>query len=211
MTPQLQQAIKLLQLSTLDLQHEVQEAIENNPMLEMAEEDSESDAQDKTDSSEQESPETAESPGISVNGESSETEVDEEWKKESIPDDLPVDTSWDDVYQSAPTSSTPSQSEDYSMDFRTPASETLQEHLLWQLNLTPMSDKDNLIGEAIVDAVNLDGMLTSSLEDIHSGFNPEMEIDLDEVQAVDAQVAEGIAGAAVLRWQRAALEGREPA
>ncbi len=198
MTPQLQQAIKLLQLSTLDLQLEIQQAIESNPMLELIEEDSDDTEADKDDTASTSSQEAETAPSDSNNPESApanassdesgegtgDLTIDEQWQSENIPDDLPVDTSWDDIYSNAPASGAPAGSEDFASDYQQVASETLQEHLLWQLNLTPMSDTDNLIAISLIDGIQPDGMLTASLEDILSGFDPEMEIELDEVQAV---------------------------
>src|SRR5210317_1324112 len=88
MTPQLQQAIKLLQLSTIDLQQEIQEALDTNPMLEVQEGSSESDAAqaDGLNGHETDTP----------RGDSSENDVSA--LSDDIPDELPVDTQWEDVY-----------------------------------------------------------------------------------------------------------------
>src|SRR5690625_2687040 len=104
MTPQLQQAIRLPQLSTLDLQQEIQEAFDSNPILEVEEPHDggpthSNDATNTTSTQERESEPEPTAP--TADGEDS-----GEWN-ESIPDELPVDTSWDDIYQSAPTSSGP--------------------------------------------------------------------------------------------------------
>jgi len=208
MTPQLQQAIKLLQLSTLDLQLEIQEAIESNPMLELLEDENENE-QLETDSSDNDSlagDNSEDSPAPNTEDTLTDSEtlssqqsaeedfdpavgstdlpIDEQWKKENIPEDLPVDTSWDDIYSSAPPSGASSGSDDFAADYQSVASETLQEHLLWQLNLTPMSDTDNLIAVALIDGIQPDGMLSVSLDDILCSFDPEMGIELDEIQAV---------------------------
>lgn len=191
MTPQLQQAIKLLQLSTLDLQQEIQQALESNPMLDVNEEQ---EAERKADS-EQEKVKTEEvdfSNNVEAKTETVEVEgpnADSEWQ-ENIPEDLPVDTQWDDVYQSS-TPSTPNSSqatssnEDFDFDSRNSVTESLQDHLLWQLNLTRMSDIDRSIAMAIIDAVDDNGRLTLSAEQLHNSFikdNPDIE--LDEVVAV---------------------------
>jgi len=232
MTPQLQQAIRLLQLSTLDLQQEIQEALDSNPMLEVedsfdspAPTNSEFDEGDYARSQEVSAPESTgddsfsnssdsysasgednygessygdEGFGESSFGESeSYTEVDNyagtddysesatEWN-EAIPSDLPVDTSWDDVYQTAQTSGTSNfDNEDSDFESRRAANDSLYDHLMWQLNLTPMSDRDRIIAMAIIDAVEPSGMLSVTLEDIHSGLISEWEdLELDEVEAV---------------------------
>jgi RNA polymerase sigma-54 factor len=70
---------------------------------------------------------------------------------------------------------------------RNSPTETLNDHLLWQLNLTPFSDRDRFIAESIIDSIDVDGYLRSDIEDIHQGlFNEEDEdpVELDEVAAV---------------------------
>src|SRR5690606_3010993 len=125
MTPQLQQAIRLLQLSTLDLQQEIHQALESNPMLEIDESwdgagsdadlsdgDSSYDRADSSDFSEPVSlPQESESlsyeseqdlyrelPSTDSSYESSDD--GSQWD-ESIPEQLAVDTSWDDIYQNS--------------------------------------------------------------------------------------------------------------
>ena len=133
MTPQLQQAIRLLQLSTLDLQQEIHEALESNPMLELdegAEEEDRRIAELNNDAN------SAKPDNQETTNQSAQNGEELSWQ-DQIPNDLAVDSNWDDVYQP----STASQSYDGdSLDFesRNTAVETLQDHLLWPLNLTPM-------------------------------------------------------------------------
>ncbi|VUD59957.1 RNA polymerase sigma-54 factor [Thalassocella blandensis] len=200
MTPQLQQAIRLLQLSTLDLQAEIQEALDSNPMLEINEDSEGGNSSDGDTESAGER--TSESGEIRDNTmESQEKNLEEpaparereedtpdgEWS-EDIPTDLAVDTDWDDVYQaSSSSSSTSSRADGEDIDFesRRTTTDTLQDHLRWQLNLTPMSDLDREIGEAIIDAVEPSGMLGQSIEEIHSGMQTaHEELEEDEVVAV---------------------------
>ena len=182
MTPQLQQAIRLLQLSTLELQTEIQEALDSNLMLEIEEESSETDNtsnNESTPSTEEETPATDDS------GETlSETSAAGE---SEIPDDLPVDSSWDDIYDNiaAPSSSnTNSGSDNREYEFSGNTEESLHQHLNWQMQLTPFSDTDRAIAEFIIDAINDDGYLSISLEDIHQALGNDLEIDLDEIEAV---------------------------
>lgn len=205
MTPQLQQAIRLLQLSTLDLQQEIQDALDSNPMLEVVEEDGSGngEAQDLNDKDYADLSDHQHA----VNGDdylrnnSSDTAVESrsndapdrsdvelasnEWNND-IPSDLPVDTSWDDIYQpSSPVSSGSYDSEDYDFEARRTMTESLQDHLQWQLNLTPMSERDLLIASAIIDAVEPSGILSISTEEIYAGLvNTLEELEFDEVQAV---------------------------
>ena len=191
MTPQLQQAIRLLQLSTMELQQEIQQTLESNPLLELEEEFEESPvdadvettlAEELTDSLELTGLEDA--PSAEMTGELNEfediagvTDYDGD-----IPDDIPVDSTWDDL----PAANTSPGAGESTIDFeaRNSADTTLTDHLLWQLNLTPMSDRDQVIALAIIDAIHPDGLLMMSLEDICSGFDPLLDIELDEVEAV---------------------------
>jgi RNA polymerase sigma-54 factor len=188
MTPQLQQAIKLLQLSTLDLQQEIQQALDSNPMLDV-QDDNEAEPVKNGDAKNNEEVDFSDNttPKAADNNETEGPTADSEWQ-DNIPEDLPVDTQWDDVYQSsAPASSASSaaDSSDYDFDSRNSVTESLQDHLMWQLNLTRMSDLDRSIGMAIIDAIDDNGRLTQSVNELHSSFasdNPD--IDEDEVVAV---------------------------
>lgn len=182
MTPQLQQAIKLLQLSTLDLQQEIHQALESNPMLELIEEDEVKESQSDVNTQQEVKSDTAPSEEASDGDYQTSDETD--WQ-DNIPTDLAVDSNWDDIYpNSQPSSSSSFDSESADFESRNTAEETLQDHLHWQLNLTPLSEKDLSIGYAIIDAIDANGMLTVDVESIHSGFDVELEIELDEVTAV---------------------------
>ncbi len=194
MTPQLQQAIRLLQLSTLDLQQEIQEALESNPMLEVTEAEETSGDKESSDNSTQEAPPTAEQTQQEKEFEPSDTDANAEGEwQENIPEDLPVDTQWDDIYQSSapPSSSTATERDDSYFDSQIDNSETLQEHLLWQLNLTPMSDLDRTIAHAIIDSVEPSGLLSTTIEDIYDGLKNEGSRDVaGETAAEDAEHSE---------------------
>lgn len=187
MTPQLQQAIRLLQLSSLDLQQEVQEALEANPMLEMSDEGDDDYAPSSHDSSGDSDdapavtiPEPVELDSIEHHGHDGE---EGNWN-EQIPSELPVDTQWDDVYQTSASSLPSNDDEDWDFTSRTGTGETLQSHLEWQLNLIPLSDTDHQIALALIDGIGPDGYLSESLEDILSSLDPELEVELDEVEMV---------------------------
>ncbi|WP_211825993.1 RNA polymerase factor sigma-54 [Kistimonas asteriae] len=185
MTPQLQQAIRLLQLSTLDLQQEIQQAIESNPLLEQEEGSPESNASEESNSQEDDAGNetglTDFSAGEKTEKPSEDAESQEEWS-EQIPSDLPVDSGWDDIYQSSSSGQGERSDDDFTS--RSSAPDSLQDHLEWQLNLTPMSDTDRLIGIAIIDAINNDGYLTCPLEDILEGMEPALELELDEIEVM---------------------------
>ncbi|MEY1662663.1 RNA polymerase factor sigma-54 [Isoalcanivorax beigongshangi] len=144
MTPQLQQAIRLLQLSTLDLRQEIQEAIETNPLLEL-DEDAPLDAPEHDDDAVSE-----------VSG-----------ADDAVLDDYDsqVDVDWDDVYTEAPSAGAPPDDEQ-DWEQRTGSHASLEDHLLWQLNLARMSDSDRLIAYAIIEALDERGYLIAALDDI---------------------------------------------
>ena len=222
MTPQLQQAIRLLQLSAMDLQREIQEALETNPMLEEESEGGDgleaataedpgpteggfgdasrdnaddfspyaidagdlrpdSDHTDRRDSG----PITADSDGGML-AEPEAPGVDRELAR-PIPEELPVDSDWDDVFQPAAAQADPATGGGDrfpDIDNNRGAEETLQDHLLWQLNLTPLSDTERLIALAIIHAVNPDGMLEADIDELLGSFASQLGIDADDVLRV---------------------------
>jgi len=184
MTPQLQQAIRLLQLSTLDLQQEIQEALESNPMLERQEDGDDFDNTDPmADNAENKPTSDVQDNSFQETTASAENLEDGEWN-ERIPNELPVDTAWEDIYQTSASSLPSNDDDEWDFTTRTSAGESLQSHLLWQLNLAPMSDTDRLIAVTLIDSINNQGYLEDSLEEICAGFDPELDIELDEAEAV---------------------------
>ena len=182
MTPQLQQAIRLLQLSTMELSMEVQQVLESNMMLEVDEDDGS--APEKTSESDQANTET-ETPS------SSEQETpDREVGKEDIPEELAVDSEWEDTYDTTTSLSTPASGEFSGQDFeniRNAATETLADHLQWQVEMSILNETDKAIALAIVDAIDKDGYLNASLEEIHQTLvmdNTDLQVDADEIEAV---------------------------
>ncbi|QIR13508.1 RNA polymerase factor sigma-54 [Shewanella aestuarii] len=181
MTPQLQQAIRLLQLSSLELQQEIQQALDSNPLLEMEDEFSPLNTEKSKDQSDTDFNEVSVS---AVERDTSNVDTAESLTKEQLPDELPMDTSWDEVYTASPMSGSGSgnlPSDD--MPFQGETSEGLYEHLEWQKNLTPFSETDLAIATAIIDAIDDTGYLTQSTEDILEAMGDE-NIELDEVEAV---------------------------
>ena len=179
MTPQLQQAIRLLQLSTLELQTEIQEALDSNLMLEVDEDNNETDNLSQNDAAEADN---------TASDEGGENLVETSAAGESeIPEELPVDTSWDDIYDNIATPTAPgsgSSNETREFEYSGNTEESLHEHLQWQMQMTPFSDTDRAIAEFIIDAINDDGYLSMNLEDIHQALGEELEIDEDEIEAV---------------------------
>jgi len=183
MTPQLQQAIKLLQLSTLDLQQEIQQVLDSNMMLEVEDEDYSSSEQkiveNKVDVSDQ------------IKSEGSQTD---------IPDELPTDSSWDDVFESVQMGTAAVPDNDFP-DFETQRSkaENLQDHLIWQMEMLPFSERDRALAVAIIDAIDNSGLLGTTVEDIHQSMSLELEeLELEEVYATLHRIQQfdppGVAG-----------------
>ncbi|RKZ86787.1 MAG: RNA polymerase factor sigma-54 [Gammaproteobacteria bacterium] len=172
MTPQLQQAIRLLQLSSLELQTEIQEALETNPLLEVEENidfDNNTSSQDDAD-------ESIENASKDVS----------QLEHTDIPDELPVDSQWEDTFDSPPVAmqSQPAAMSGPERDNEDESSNSLQEHLLWQMRLTPFSDLEHAIATIIIDSIEDDGYLKSSLEDIQQSLGKEYPAELDEIEAV---------------------------
>ena len=208
MTPQLQQAIRLLQLSTLDLQTEIQEALESNPLLDVDESSPDNDSNDsgngqsdstsKTDNDQNldfsKSQDTQDTQ--SSNNNADDSSVDLEGKE--MPNELPVDSDWDTMFDGAagPSSSGGSfDDDDFDYDSRNTAPESIYDNLMWQLNLTPMSDMDRMIAMAIIEGINPKGYLTQSVEEIRDGVLAQQDVVADlvrlqqeELQAMDIQL-----------------------
>lgn len=169
MTPQLQQAIRLLQLSSLELQHEVQEVLDSNMMLELDEGDENSE----------------ESTSLEVNQNNVDQSDDDSPDVENIPDDLPVDSVWEDIYEgNVIYPKSVNNSTQFLFENQGSSEKTLRDHLLWQLNVTPTSETDKAIAIAIIDALDDDGYLTCELKDIQESVGSNLEIELDEIESV---------------------------
>ncbi|MGR8950879.1 MAG: RNA polymerase factor sigma-54 [Gammaproteobacteria bacterium] len=169
MTPQLQQAIRLLQMSTLDLQHEIEQALESNMMLELGEDENTQQPMEPI-------PEKKIDTSDTITSEGSQSE---------IPDELPLDSSWDDIFDATPDWSGNENADELDFESQRCKSSTLLDHLLWQLDLTKFSERDHAIALAIIDSINEDGYLTCAIDDIFEGLQDQLDdVELDEVQAV---------------------------
>ena len=203
MTPQLQQAIRLLQLSSLELQSEIQEILESNPLLETSEENEEANNNEKSADSQDASETGNESQNsdaeAKTNNEeyndsqeaagSGEGDIDTSSDVAEIPDDLPVDSNWEDTYDYAPSRASGDDSEQRNYEQSGNTSESLAQHLEWQMLLTPFSETDNAIATAIIDSIDHNGYLSTPIEDICASLNenPELDEELveeDEVESV---------------------------
>ena len=179
MTPQLQQAIKLLQLSTLDLQLEIQEALDSNPLLEV-DDTSDNDTIEK-------SKLDAEADAAATASTDTSMDTNEALEKNELPDELPIDSTWDEYYSASSAPAPGPASSDDEQIFQGETTDNIQDHLLWQMRLTPFSDVDRAIAIAIIDSIDESGYLTVTVEDILQSVNTEdMEepVEVDEIECV---------------------------
>ena len=192
MTPQLQQAIRLLQLSSMELELEVQQVLDSNMMLELEDEETREtfdfNAEGATPANKGESTEFE---GGDGDGPEEELGVP---TSDNIPEDLPVDSEWDEIFDNTLTATGPASGHEDGGEFDNVrgSSGSLREHLLWQVNLLQLSELDRAVAVALVDAINDDGYLEASLEEIrdavNAGEDAEDSVELDEVAAVLKQI-----------------------
>ncbi len=175
MTPQLQQAIKLLQLSSTELEQEIQEVLDSNPLLERAEE-AQSDSENITDNSTE----------VKSEKESTEKNLSDS-ANETIPEEMSIDADWDEIYDPEWKTSKNNELSNNASDFietMHSAEQGLHEHLMWQVDMANLSFQDKEIAKLIIDYLDDDGYLTESLEDIHQSLKDILLIDFDEVEAI---------------------------
>jgi len=155
LSPQLQQAIRLLQLNRIELREYIQEVLDQNPILE------------------REGAADSEPPEVDGAEERDSERVDdfEQWEQELSDVD-----SW----QETPAYQEPAME----MQIPDPDEDSLREHLLWQINLGRFSETDSAIATAIVYALDDDGFLPDSIDDIRASLAPELLVSPEEVTAV---------------------------
>ncbi len=149
MTPQLQQAIRLLQLPVLDLNAQIQEALEENIMLEM---------EDLPDVPSTNAESTAEVEAI---------QADEMWQTRAT--ERIQDGGWNG--EGRPIT-----------EFADESGQSLRDHLLWQLEMEHFSEREVVIGEALVDSINDDGYLEADLEEIRESLDETPGVAIEEVE-----------------------------
>ncbi len=175
LTLQVRQSLRLLQLSTLKLKDELQLALEENIMLEEegpdaeASPEEESDAESSPEAPEADADETAE-PVPELAG---------------LPEDLPVDVAWEDVYgdyRAAPTGSTA-----LPIETLRAKSESLPDYLLSQLNLLDLNPRQCFIALCLLDALDDNGYLSEALPELCESMDESGQIEnpqLDEFAGV---------------------------
>ena len=179
MTPALQQAIRLLQLSSLDLQMEIQQVLESNLMIEAdtevaepAEGGAEAPAEPVTDT------------GM----------LDEVRAQETIPEDMPVDADWGDVFDDHVPAGSGSSDDESLQDYlqaNLHSAASLLDHLMTQARAAPFDEQESLIAAHLIDAINDDGYLEdwdgicARLDEIHGIARVQVEHVLARVQEFD--------------------------
>jgi len=159
LAPQLQQAIRLLQLNRIELREYIQDALDSNPILERSEgnEDGENTEFEQAE------------PGDAA--EQTQTTEQQDWEVESLGNDQWMESGSFEGYSGE------TQIADTSSD-------SLREHLLWQINLAHFSDVDAAIAAAIVYDLDEDGYLHDNIETVRASLAPELLVEEDEVLAV---------------------------
>jgi len=167
LTPQLRQAIRLLQLSTVELEAEITAAVESNPLLERSDETQ--DSLVPVDGSD-DAPTDADSSLDSSNA-------------EVIDYDQQLETDWRDNEVAFAGSGARQEIED-DEGGTAAMPQGLRDHLVWQLQLSHLSTRDVAIGETLIEAINDDGYLEGSLADIQAGIALQVTASLAEIETM---------------------------
>ncbi len=168
MTPQLQQAIRLLQLPVMELQTTIQTALDENLMLEVEEnETAADDGQAESAASDSDEPEDF------TDGPEVEPEVA-----------VAAEAEWEDTQKTGPSEAPKSADPRTTVEYADRSEETLRDHLLWQLELENLDARTTAIGQAVIDAINDDGYLTDDLETIRSTLAPDVLVAIEDVEQV---------------------------
>jgi len=179
MTPQLQQAIKLLQLSRLELAEMIQQEMEQNPALEEA---SLEDASDKKITAQE--------------GEAQSSETEQPIKEVTIEEKVRTDTDWENYINEYNSTGRIHTEIDYSeapnYEAFTSKKKTLDEHLRWQLMLHGLDEEHEQIGHTIIGNLNRDGYLCSELEEIAQTTGSQVEVIEDVLSTLQTFDPPGI-------------------
>jgi RNA polymerase sigma-54 factor len=202
LTPQLQQSIRLLQLSTLELNQELETILQENPLLELADgdEDNAPTANDEVSQSEYDDNATQDDNSFDIATKSDITEISDLSKtsNERTDDDSPQASEefsapeFEDDYDEFSSNSNWDEGgkqnnfddDDGDYERHEPVGISLSVHLLSQLKLAPLSERDQTLVSIIIDSINEDGYLEHSLEDIADNLPEELEIDILELETI---------------------------
>jgi len=201
LAPQLQQAIRLLQLNRIELREYIQETLEANPILEQAEPGEQQDDQQAEDGSDREAAETE-----------YESAADEPYEDPYGSDDWGEDSGLGDNWGESR-----SFSDDRETQIEDRGGDSLREHLLFQVSLGQFNDLDAAIAAAIIFALDEDGYLADDIAEIAASLAPEHRVEPAQVEAVLQRIQRmepvGVASrdpAECIRVQLAVLPGNTP-
>lgn len=185
LTPQLRQAIRLLQLSSIELAQEIQEAVETNPVLELDEGGPESDGAEAG-ADPADGAEAGEALPATAGAEDREGEGGPSADAGDPLDDGGWDAPDDWETRNVATSSGSASGEDseFQQDRGDANPERLVDHLRWQLNLTPFSARDREIADVLIEAIDDDGYLREPLEATRQALGSDFAADDDEIETV---------------------------
>ncbi|MBF0454614.1 MAG: RNA polymerase factor sigma-54 [Magnetococcales bacterium] len=184
MTPQLQMAIKLLQMSSLDLSDYLQEELEKNPLLEKNEEGEGESGGGESDASSSSNAAAKDSASPSESTPEAPTSKEAEAPEPGLNEELGVDASWEDIYGDSygavPFENSPGGMEAPPIENTLSTGQTLQDHLIWQLGVSAMNEKERTLGLTIIDAVDENGYLASDLQSLADMANSSLD-DIEDV------------------------------
>jgi RNA polymerase sigma-54 factor len=178
LTPQLQQSIRLLQLSTLELHQELEQILADNPLLERTDDPLDHAIRLLADGAIGAAGTAPEGASLEANAQTPESDSTFDTPSEA-PESTNGDTEWsfDDVARTSKAL------DDDDARPQLEAHETsLREHLLEQMRVTVRERRDRALLELIIDALNENGYLEEELEEIHARLPEELEIELEELQ-----------------------------
>ncbi|MEO8464894.1 MAG: RNA polymerase factor sigma-54 [Gammaproteobacteria bacterium] len=185
MTPQLQQAIRLLQLPIMELQTQIQTALDENVMLEVEEPENPSETPEAT-----ETTTATDSDGDGDGGADGDGEIDMEMASASEPTEdftetaVAQESDWENSQKTGPSETPKSSEPPPTIEYADRSEETLRDHLLWQLELENLDPRVTAIGQAIIDAINDDGYLTDDLDTIRVTMAPDVLASVEEIEQV---------------------------
>jgi RNA polymerase sigma-54 factor len=178
LTPQLQQSIKLLQLSTVEMQQEIENYLLENPMLERDDDGGNesyasaqqfdaprSDAVERADHDEREERDARDDRELAAPGAPSDVD-DDRWSSDAgtftgAGRDDDDDSDAQDIHGSTPS---------------------LRDHLTWQMGVMQLSERDRSLVRFLIDALDDDGYLATPLAELLEGIPPEYEIELEDLE-----------------------------
>lgn len=179
LTPQLQQSIRLLQLSTLELHQELEQMLTDNPLLERLDDPLDNSVRLLADGAISSTPLPATAETAASSEANSAADADGNFDAPTASEEAgggESEWSFDDVARSSKAP------EDDDARPQLEAHEsTLREHLLEQLAVTVNNRRDRAIVELLIDALDDNGYLEESLDSIHARLPEELEIELDEM------------------------------